>query len=203
MQYISAIILIPLLFVLLVAGHIGAPWAGGEGVREELEIRAGVETIERGQSYETKTNEYQYILFEDGTRLYLDEKTTVRFDRIFTDETTLFLKKGRIYLDAQFGLEPIVVKTNFTQSSVDQIASFVNFDFLESILIMPIQGEVITDYVVRPQSEPAGPTDRIRITSPISIEEVPPGKAILRKETLIELKKASPFYLWVDNPSGF
>lgn len=110
-------------------------------IYEESNYHTG-ETLKRGQSVVTPSNGYLAFRIGEDIEIFMAANTEVVLERIYEDELVVHLSKGRLLVQSQ-GEVPLKVKTNFTQSLVLQdVTSFVNYDFLETVHIIPISGSV-------------------------------------------------------------
>lgn len=144
------------------------------------------QNLQRGEIVKTD-EEYLSLAIGSDTRVYLFTNTQLELHRVFQDEVVLRLKKGRMVLETN-AETPIRVETNKTQELVHKgTASFVNFDFLQTIHVIPIKGSVqvtikhANEYLLTPV--------------PLAIHETDPVKY----ETLqadLRASDASDFYLW-------
>lgn len=101
------------------------------------------ETLKRGQRIETTDDELAFTIGEE-TKIYLAQRTNLELVRLYEDELVVLLTKGRIVVDAQ-SPTPLIVRTHHTEHLVYQdTASFVNYDFLETVHVIPLTGSVQT-----------------------------------------------------------
>lgn len=144
------------------------------------------QNLQRGEIVKTD-EEYLSLSIGPDTRVHLFTNTQLELHRIFQDEVVLRLKKGRIVLETNSEI-PIRVETNKTQELVHKgSASFVNFDFLQTIHVIPIDGSVqvtikdANEYLLTPV--------------PLAIHETDPATY----ETLqadLRTSDAADFYAW-------
>ncbi|NQV89198.1 MAG: hypothetical protein HQ488_02660 [Parcubacteria group bacterium] len=145
------------------------------------------ETYERGELIKTTDG---YLAIQIGeSRVYLGKNTVLELDRIYTDQLTITLTKGRLLVDAT-GNIPLVVETNHTDHLIHKgLASFINYDWLETIHVIPISGSV--------QTTIRGTNDYLLTPLPLSIHETDPVsyQAI---EVTLTTGPAADFYSWTD-----
>src|SRR3989338_6197647 len=98
--------------------------------------------------------------------IWLSKNTSIELDRLYQDEVVIRLIKGRILTQTQ-AETPLIIKTNHTQESLYKgMASFVNYDFLETIHVIPLENSVkIT--ILKTQKE-------LSSSTPLSIHETDP-----------------------------
>lgn len=97
--------------------------------------------LDRGEVIHT-ADEYLHVSMGDRTSIWLAQDTTVELHRLYEDQQTVILTRGRIVVE-QHGDIPMTVDTNDTSNKVlNDIVSFVNYDFLETIHVIPLSGAV-------------------------------------------------------------
>lgn len=152
-------------------------------VNEESSYHTG-EELQRGEVVTTPNGFLQLQIGQD-THVYLAAQTELELHRIFEDEVVLKLKKGRIVVSTESEL-PVLIKTNATESLVHKSsASFVNYDFLQTVHVIPltdsVQVKIGDAYLLTP--------------APLSIHETDP----VTYETLevnLEAGDSAGFYHW-------
>jgi hypothetical protein len=152
-------------------------------VNEESNYHTG-ETLRRGEIVTTPNGFLDLTIGED-THVYLAAQTQLELHRIFEDEVVLKLTKGRIVVSTDAEL-PVIVKTNATTHLIHQsVASFVNYDFLETVHVIPLNGSVqVTigeEYLLTPVPL------SIHETNPVSYETL---------EVNLTAGDAKTFYEW-------
>jgi hypothetical protein len=144
------------------------------------------DVLERGQTIST-TDGFLSINIGDDTQVYLATNTEVEISRIFSDEIVLILTKGRMVASSSSEV-PLVIMTNFTEQLIHKsTATFVNYDFLGTIHVIPIDGNV--QFSMKDSDE---------FTStpvPISIHETEPIE-FNPIEVNLGAGDASEFYSW-------
>lgn len=154
-------------------------------VNEESNYRTG-EVLQRGEIVITRNGFLELTIGQD-TRVYLAAQTELELHRIFEDEIVLKLQKGRIVVSTESEL-PVLIKTNATESLVHKsTASFVNYDFLQTVHVIPL-----TDSVQVKIDE-----DYLLIPVPLSIHEIDPV-TYERLDVNLEVGDVKEFYEWVD-----
>lgn len=152
-------------------------------VDEESNYHTG-EELQRGEIVSTPSGFLKLTIGED-THVYLAAQTELELHRIFEDEMILKLKKGRIVVSTE-SETPVRIKTNATESLLHKSsASFVNYNFLQTVHVIPLDGSVqLTigdEYLLTPV--------------PLSIHETDP----VTYETLevnLQAGDAKTFYEW-------
>lgn len=146
------------------------------------------DTLKRGQTIETQTGEF--LLFDVGNvHVAMSEKTTLELKRLFTDERILVFPRGRIWIENPQA-DPFFIDTVKTQNTLTQgTATFVNFDFLQTVHIIPLKKQV--------QTRLTGTNDFMLIPSPLAIREVTPPTFEKISFDLTQ-NAASSFYAWID-----
>ncbi len=144
--------------------------------------------LKRGQFVKTGKGEYLAIQIGASIQLWLDENTTIELKRTYVDERSIGFTRGRIVVEST-DQTPLLIETKQTQNIVQNaVASFVNYDFRDTISVIPFEGSVesgikkINKYFLIPKS--------------VNIHEIPPFKI-----EPIEFKKDmgvyATFYDWV------
>ncbi len=76
------------------------------------------------------------------TILWLAPNTRIELHRLYEDEMVIRFTKGRIVVTNQ-GVFPLRIETNHTSHLVlDDVVTFVNYDFLQTIHVIPLSGAV-------------------------------------------------------------
>ncbi len=154
-------------------------------VYEESNYHTG-ETLKRGQSIVTPGSGYLALAIGENIQIFMAANTEIVLERLYEDEMTVHLTKGRILVDAQ-GDVPLTIKTNFTEHLlVQDVASFVNYDFLETVHVIPIKGSVQVNM-------PSG--ENLLTPVPLSIHETEPV-AFEKLEVNLAAGDAAEFYEW-------
>ncbi len=155
-------------------------------VNEESNYHTG-EELERGEMVTTQNGFLEFTIGED-TQVYLAAQTQVELHRIFEDEVVLKLKKGRIVVRTESEM-PVVIKTNKTESLIHKSsASFVNYDFLQTVHVIPLSGSV--QLTIGDENLLTPVPFSIHETDPISYETL---------EVNLEAGDAKAFYEWTDH----
>ncbi len=191
-------------FVIIVAGllvwqrfdiepHVPATVLAEQNSQFEINDR-----LKRGLTIETADNE-RFAFKIQNSIITLDERTTLVLESLKNSENVIKLLRGRIVVDAPPADakaladrrdEVIFVDTNFTANVVQASkTSFVNYDFLETVHLIPIEGMVQFSIKKVPEYSLS--------FLPISIKETPPVE-ISKLEVNIETGAASEFYKWSD-----
>jgi hypothetical protein len=102
----------------------------------------------------------------------MSENTRIEIHKILTNDKVVKFTKGRIIINTEDDI-PIVVETNFTENLLHKgSASFVNYDFLEKVHILPIINSVQTnikgsnEYILIPEGM------EIKETNPIKYKKI-------------------------------
>ena len=142
--------------------------------------------LRRGQVIETD-DKFLKLAIADKTFLWLAPNTRIVLHRLFQDELTIRFTKGRIVVDNQAEV-PLRLETNFTSNLVQgDLATFVNYDFLETIHVIPISGSVQVS---------VGETGEQLVTpSPLSIHETDPV-TFEKLEVNLAAGDSADFYSW-------
>ena len=171
--------------VRVIAGSGEDPGYGfGEGLRRGsiVETQNGFLELEIGQ-------ELAYA-DQSQTHIWLAQNTSIQLDRLYKNELVIRLIKGRILAKTD-DQHPITIKTNFTQHVLSQgLASFINYDFLETIHLIPLKSTSITTSL-RETNE------TFDSSAPISIHETPPVSHE-PLETNLSAGDSKEFYDWTD-----
>ena len=154
-------------------------------INEESNYLTG-EELQRGEVV-TTPNGFLELTIWQNTHVYLAAQTELELHRIFEDEVILKLKKGRIVVSTESEI-PVLIKTNATESLIHKSsASFVNYDFLQTVHVIPltdsVQIKIGDEYLLTP--------------APLSIHEKDP----VTYETLevnFAAGDAKRFYEWIE-----
>ncbi|MBI5793714.1 FecR domain-containing protein [Candidatus Uhrbacteria bacterium] len=152
-------------------------------VSEESNFHTG-EELRRGEVVSTPSG-FLELLIGNDTHVYLAAQTQIELHRIFEDEIIVKLKKGRIVVSTE-SETPVRIITNQTESLIHKsAASFVNYDFLQTVHVIPLSGSVqLTlgdEYLLTPV--------------PISITETDPV-SYATLEVNLEAGDSKTFYEW-------
>lgn len=149
-----------LLTTMLIGQRFGFPFAGGKGyvthnfgtitdIVGEAELDKGGDLsvasqgtqIPRGTIIRVKEGGRVKIEFQKDANIFLDERTDIRLDSYLGSSLHLHLLQGRMtteIVDAK-----LLLKTARTVTSLDEgSTSFVNYNFKETVGIMPIEGVI-------------------------------------------------------------
>lgn len=154
-------------------------------VEGETDYAIGQE-LSRGEMIETAD---AFLKMEIGpaTTLWLATDTQIELHRLYEDELVIRLTKGRLIVDTKADV-PVAIETNHTFHRVHQdSATFVNYDFLETIHVIPLTGAVQT-YI-----ETTG--EHVLTPAPISIHETSPV-TYAPLEANLQAGNSAEFYLW-------
>ena len=188
---------------LMIGQSFGSTWAGGDGVRHEVSVTiAGIEgkssfehpgsepvsILENriGRGEKIKTGEQSYLTLNLGNLAYISlaERTDITLDRLFEDELTITVTRGRVVAEILDPSGNLRIKTNHTETTVDSgVLTLINFDFLENIVLAPIT-ETIAHICTELRCQ--------EIESAITVHETKPIEVEQREYTLDD-----PFYEWV------
>ena len=110
------------------------------------------ESVKRGETINTDEEFLQLTI--GTTSIYLAQRTTITIDRLFEHEQVITLNRGRIYINAT---DPLWIDTRKSQNLIENgTANLINYDFLEEVHIIPINGQIQTtikdsnDYLLLP-----------------------------------------------------
>jgi len=164
----------------------GAGEDAGYGFGENL--RRG-STVETGDGFLKLTIGVELEKLDQAkTILWLAPHTRIELERLFGDELRIVFTKGRLVVDNQSEI-PLRLKTNHTSHVVfDDVASFVNYDFLETIHVIPLSGSI--------QVGIDATEEQLLTPVPLSIHETDP----VTYETLevnLAAGDSADFYKWV------
>ncbi len=178
-----------LIVLLLVGTRLGFVYAGGSGYQAPIVahvVHGTGGTFARGSTVETHVNE-KLLLEIAGARIGLYENTSLELKMLTSDRIELRITKGRIAVAARSSNQSITVSSNRVDATtLGGSFSFVNYDFLQKVSIIPLSG--IAGVVVNGESASilAGPVDVSEI-APYELTETtftPAGSA------------AEEFYTW-------
>ena len=144
------------------------------------------QTFRRGETLETKKEE-TLLLQIGNNRVGLDQNTTIIFQDLNAAAPILKFTRGRIYVDAR-GDKPLFVDTNYIENIIQKSsATLVNFDFLEKVQIIPLEGYV--------QTTVKNSNESMLLPVAMEIKETPPAEY-----HAIEFNRmaAKNFYDWID-----
>lgn len=158
-----------------------AGYGFGEGLR-----RGSV--IETGNGYLKVTIGVESEQLDQAqTILWLAPQTRIELDRLYEDELTIRFTRGRLLVDNHADV-PLRLETNHTTSLVHgDIATFVNYDFLETIHVIPLSGSV--------QVSVDSTAEQLLTPVPLSIHETEPVTFEKLKVNLAA-GDAADFYRW-------
>ncbi|MEK7620529.1 MAG: hypothetical protein AAB413_04825 [Patescibacteria group bacterium] len=154
----------------------------GEGLRRGsiVETADGFLKVTIGVEFEN--------LDQAKTILWLAPNTRIQLDRLYEDELTIRFTRGRLLIDNHAQV-PLRLETNFTSHLVyDDIATFVNYDFLETIHVIPLSGSV--------QVSVDSTGEQLLTPVPLSIHETEPV-TFEKLEVNLAAGDAADFYEWV------
>lgn len=164
--------------VLLIGQRFGFVWAGGTGYVPELGAisDSGVRYV-RGETVATGADERTALrIGVPGdiaalADIWLDQNTTLILESTNDNGVTVRLVRGRLYSVAHDPSHPLSVTTNFTRTEiVGGALSVVNYDFRETVSIIPTRGTA----TVRVQGMDAFETEKpvdVHETQPVSVTD--------------------------------
>jgi hypothetical protein len=121
------------------------------------------------------------------THLWLSKNTTITLERLYDDELVIRLTRGRIVASTQ-AQYPLTIKTNATTHLIHKgVASFINYDFLGTVHVVPIEGSV--------QTTIAETGENLLTPVPFSIHETDPV-SYSRLEVNLTAGDSREFYEW-------
>ncbi len=209
---IATLIFGTLTAILLIGQRFGFAWAGGEGYARPAAVtvaavsgdvgidRAGstrpaAETgsLRRGETVRTGGGRAA-IRIGANMKLFLDERTDLTLERLDQDGVSVRLARGRMFATTGGEKQRLNVMTNFTESSLLKgELSIVNYDFRETVSVIPIRNAAVT--VVRQPEQ--GTVTQL----PVDIHETDP---VTITETTFNSDEgaAKDFYAWVREQTG-
>jgi hypothetical protein len=174
----------PQLAVRIVAGSgEDAGYGFGEGLRRGsvIETKNGYLKVTIGVERED--------LDQANTILWLAPNTRIELTRLFEDELVIRFARGRLLIDNHTNV-PLRLETNFTSQVIDNdLVTIINYDFLETIHIIPLRGSVQVSL------EPTG--KQLETPGPFSIHETPPV-TFEPIEVNLWAGDAAGFYEWTE-----
>lgn len=158
-----------------------AGYGFGEGLRRGSAIQTGHGYLKVTIGVESEQ------LDQAQTILWLAPNTRIELQRLYEDELTIRFTKGRLVVDNHANL-PLRLETNFTSHLVlDDIATFVNYDFLETVHVIPISGSI--------QVSVDSTGEQLLTPVPLSIHETDPV-TFEKLEVNLAAGDAEEFYKW-------
>ncbi|GEM_PF-1952159 len=156
----------------------------GYGFGEDL--RRG-SVIETGEGFLKVTIGVESAKLDEAkTILWLAPNTRIELERFYEDELTIRFTRGRIVASNQADV-PLKIKTNYTSHLVlGDVASFVNYDFLETIHVIPLTGSVQVSI---------GSSENLLTPVPLSIHETEPV-TFEKLEVNLAAGDVAGFYEW-------
>ncbi|TAL50995.1 hypothetical protein EPN81_01175 [Patescibacteria group bacterium] len=122
------------------------------------------------------------------TILWLAPSTRIELIRLYEDELTIRFTKGRLVVSNQAEVS-LKIETNHTTHLVHgDVASFVNYDFLETIHVIPISGSIQINL-------PSG--ENLLTPVPLSIHETEPV-TFEKLEVNLATGDVAEFYVWTE-----
>ena len=205
-KYLLPASLLLLVIALLICNRLGFTFAGVTGfeVPMQLGVHAGSGSafiskngvleelvpgtrVPRGSIMETGASS-ELELYTDWIGLWLSENTKVEVRVLNETSVEFFLVKGRIIVSNSYPPKrPVTISTNYTSSTfLKSVVSFVNYDFLQRVSVLPMTGSVTTSI---DGAEP------FEIYTPTDISEAAPFAATpVTFDPL--LSSAKDFYEW-------
>ncbi len=127
--------------------------------------------LRRGETIETRANEYVAIGLGEA-RVGLSERTSLELFRLYDDTRILKFPRGRIIVHNPTN-QSIYIDTLKTQNNVtDATATFINFDFLQTVHIIPLYHSVETVLVDTKDSLILPIAIAVQETVPVSYEPI-------------------------------
>lgn len=155
-------------------------------IYEESNFHTG-EVLRRGERVVTPESGYLAMMIGNATTIYMAANTQLVLERVYEDEMTIHLSKGRILVDAQADV-PLTITTNYTEHLLYQdVATFVNYDFLETVHVIPLSGSV--------QVSVDSTGEQLLTPIPLSIHETDPV-TFEKLEVNLAAGDAADFYKW-------
>lgn len=155
-----------IIFLLIVAGlligqRFDFGWAGGEGYGYAVEVkvvevakvvkvdRVGMmrelavdDWVARGEIIKTG-DEARALLDIHGLKIGLDQRTDLKIEKIDEDRIRLQLIRGRIAIHKPDPETKLIIATKNTEAiMMSGTASFVNYDFKETVSVIPIDSAI-------------------------------------------------------------
>ncbi|HAU66115.1 MAG: hypothetical protein UT30_C0002G0027 [Candidatus Uhrbacteria bacterium GW2011_GWF2_39_13] len=155
------------------------------------------EKLRRGSLIETQ-NGFLKITIEEKlhdvdqaqTNIWLSKNTTIELECLYQNELVIRLIKGRILTQTQ-AETPLVIKTNHTKQFLYKgTASFVNYDFLETIHVIPLKDSSV-------QTKIPETNESFTESVPYSIHETIPVSHKFLEINLLAGDSAN-FYQWTN-----
>jgi len=215
-QRAAIVLFVLLVATLLVGQRFGFAWAGGPGYVSTLSVflqdatgpvtaeRNGVvrtlsvdDRIYRGETIVTAPGSFAQLTISDFSHIItvgVDERTTLTVDDVAVTEPELFLHAGRIETFMDGTVDDLFVRTNFTRSQLGKgRASFINYDFKETVGIVPIVGNVSITATKNKQTLTTSTPVGIHETDPVTVDEIGFNR---------EAGAVKPFYDWIETRFG-
>lgn len=205
-----------LLAALLIGQRFGFAWAGGTGYVPELSVfiqdatgplsadRLGErrpllvdDRVYRGETIVTEPGTFAQLTISNFSHILtvgLDERTSITIDAATPDRVDLYLHSGRIETFDDGTIGTVGVRTNFVRTeSGHGRASFVNYDFKETVGVIPIVGTVDVTTTKNDETQ--------TISSPIEIHETEPVTSVATAFDPAG-SAARNFYTWIETRFG-
>lgn len=155
-------------------------------VYEQSNFHTG-ELLDRGERVVTPGRGYLIFQIGNATTVYMAASTELVLERLYEDEMRIHLVKGRILVNAQ-AQTPLTIETNYTRHVLHQdLTTFVNYDFLETIHVIPLTGAV--------QVSIDSTNEQLLTPVPLSIHETDPV-TFEKLEVNLAAGDAEDFYRW-------
>ncbi len=161
-KYFLIVLLAGLIVTLTVGQAFGFTWAGGDGhfpnqdlfitsLNGNMNVNHAGElrqeelggTLVRGEIINTESDtraELEVL----GSKIYLDERTTVEIIKTNQNTLDLLVTRGRIFVDAVEGKQDIVLQSHKLKADFFKgQASLVNYDFRRTVSLIPFNTPVI------------------------------------------------------------
>lgn len=161
-KYFLIVLLAGSIVTLTVGQAFGFTWAGGEGYlpNQPLTITALTGTVQVDHAGETRSEELNGTLLRGeiiktdadtraelevhGSKIYLDERTTVEIIKTNQNELNLLVTRGRVFVDAVNGSQDITLQSHELEATFFKgQASLVNYDFRLTVSLIPFNTPVI------------------------------------------------------------
>ncbi len=181
-----------LLATLLIGQRFGFAWAGGNGYVRNLDVSVEEVTgtayadrlgerrplavgdrLRRGESVITEAGCFAKIVLQDDSQsvtIAMDERTNLTVDAATVERVGLYLHAGRIESVNDGTIETFDVRTNFTKTTIGPgRASFVNYDFSETIAIIPLSSTLTLTTTKNDETTVVSSPINAHETNPVSV----------------------------------
>ncbi|MDG1950755.1 MAG: hypothetical protein P8J32_08150 [bacterium] len=150
-------------------------------------IYTAQDEVPRG-SFLTTENEFLSVTIGPDRVLKLAPRTTIELKSLSPDNVVLDMTRGRIVFVSETSESPTTIETNHTTHQLNEGSlTMVNFDFLETVHIIPFSGALYSQLLLV--------DEHLDIADPISIQETEPVRWEYIVSDLTE-GDAADFYRW-------